>query len=168
MAEDVQIDAAEEAAEERRADEEWDGYAETGRRGQLSTGAFKLALVGILVFGWLQFHFDRWGDPVQGDKLLDRLVQIQASDELLAFRDDEPLPVPDWPMRFYKRLREDAAFWGLLALVGAWVMVRGERSRSRRGDYLAHRAMRKEVDELRRRLSAMESERKRGENGGDL
>ena len=165
MAEDVRNDPAEEAAEECRADEEWNGYAEAGRRGRLSTGAFTLVVVALLAFGLLQLRYDRLGDQVPGGVLLDREVQIQTSDELRAIRDGEPLPVPEWPTRFYKRLREDAAFWGLLALVGAWVMVRGERARARRGDYLAHRAMRKEVDGLRRRLS--ELEKKEG-NGGDL
>ena len=170
MAEDAQIDPAEEAAEERRADEEWDSYAEAGRGGQLSNGAVTLAVIGLLVFGWLQFHYDRLGAPVSGGALLDREVSIQANAELRAIRDGEPWPVPDWPTWFYQRLREDAAFWGLLALVGAWVMVRGERSRARRGDYLAYRAMRKEVDGLRRRLAELEEEKKKGEgaNGGDL
>ena len=167
MTENVQIDATEDAAEERRADEEWDGYAAAGRGGQLSTGVFTLVVIALLVFGVLQLKYDRLGDSVPGGELLTRAVQLQADGELRAVRDGGTWPVPDWPARFYKRLREDAAFWGLLALAGAWVMVRGERARARRGDYLAWRAARKEVDILRRRISELEKE-KGGADGGDL
>jgi len=179
MAEDVPNDPAEEADKERRraemadeeirADEEWNGYAAAGHGGRLSTGLFTMVVIGLVVFGLLQFHYDRMRDDVPGGQVLERAVQLQAQDDFRAIFENGIWTAPNWPVRFYKRLREDSVFWGLLALAGAWVMVRGERARARRGVYLAWRAAQKEVDDLRRRISDLEKKAgKEGSDGGDL
>lgn len=101
-----------------------------------------------------------------GKEVLPTLLKTQHTKETGAYRlqpgVDTPPAEPVWPLVMYGKLRADLFIVAGLTLLLCWVLVRIERSKGRRNDLLAFRALAREVEKLRLRIRDLEKK-----NGAD-
>lgn len=148
------------ASDAEACDGERESLLASGPNSGRRSGAIAL-LALVVVVGAAVYHHMTGNGPSSFLSRLDMDLLTHAELSLASREEGGRLTVvPSWPLRLYASLRNDILIYASAAALAGWLWSLAARARARRDAYLIHEGLIRQVDEMRRRLDALEKKGK--------